>query len=120
MTSAVKLALTIAACALIGFALWMLFTGFDPLHMRRNAEAKAQAATQSADLATATGQTIERTYHTETVIREKGDTVVETINAAPSASDALPPDIRDAVIAGVASLRDDAKAADDHGSGNAF
>lgn len=116
MIPGLKLALWIAGGIVLGLAImWAGWT----MDSRRRLKAEALTATQSATLETATGKITERTFHTEKIILEKADPIVQTIEAAPGADDALPPDVRVAHHDGIASLRDDTGAGEDQGSRSA-
>lgn len=77
------------------------------------------AATAQAGLATETGKIVERTFTKETVVHDQAAAVVQTIQAAPGASDAVPPDVLNGWRSGIAGLRGVVTAAaDNSGSAN--
>lgn len=113
MTPAARLAIYIISGIVIGAVLIFLLWSFDPFGRRKAAEVRAVSAEQGESLAVETQQITERTFHTETVIREEGERVVETIEAAPGADTPVPPDVLGAWKSGINSLRGDAQAAPD-------
>lgn len=71
----------------------------------RHATQRAEVAQQQSANDQRAVQTVERVVHTETVIREKADHAVATIQSSPGASDELPKGLRDSLCAGLGELR---------------
>jgi len=71
----------------------------------RHATQRAQVAQQQSANDQRAVQAVEHIIRTETVIREKADHTVATIQSSPGASDELPKAVRDSLCAGLGELR---------------
>jgi hypothetical protein len=71
----------------------------------RHATQRAEVAQQQSANDQRAVQAVEHIIHTETVIREKADHTVATIQSSPGASDELPKAVRDSLCAGLVELR---------------
>ena len=80
----------------------ILAWNFDPFGRRKHAEQKAAAATEQAASQTEAVKQLDHYTNTVTVIREKQDAAVQSVQNAPGASDSVP----DGVLAGWRSAID--------------
>lgn len=71
------------------------------------AQAAAQIATRQAQLDQATTKAVDHYTQTVTVIREKADAGVQSVQKAPGAEQAIPEDVLAAWRAGLDGLRDE-------------
>jgi hypothetical protein len=95
----------VAALAVILVMGWLAWS-FDPFGRRKAAETRASNAEAQSKVDTASAKVLDR-YHTQTiVIREKAANAERSIRQAPTADQPLDPGLRDALCAGLASLRD--------------
>lgn len=113
MTARTRLALYIIGGVIVGAVLFWLALTFDPFGRRKRAELWADSAEVAETIATNTAKITERTFTKETIIREKGEAVVQTIEAAPGADTPIPPDVLSAWADGIGRLRDDTGAGSD-------
>lgn len=108
-----RLYIALAACAAF-FAL--IFAVYYYAGAATKAEHKAQAANKQADNNAAAVHEVDHYNQTTTVIREKTDAGVQTIQAAPGASDPVPDGVLSAWASGIRGMRDKPTAASNHPS----
>ena len=80
------------------------------------ARARAVAAEQSAELATATTAVVERVVRSEITIRTQAERSIDVVQSAPGADTPVDADFRDRLCAAISGLRDGAQACDDQPS----
>lgn len=115
VTGPQRLAAWIAGGVVVGLLLVLLWN-FDPFGRRKRAELRADTAQVAETLATKTAQITERTFTKETIIREQGEAIVQTVEAAPGAETLIPDAVLSAWSDGIERLRNDAGAGGDPGS----
>jgi len=96
-----RLALGGAAALVLILVIGIVLYNFDPFGRRKNAEQRAENATAQA----ATSEVVAKaadTHHTETsVIRERADRAIQTVERAPGADDPVPAAVLDALLVGL-------------------
>lgn len=97
-----KLTLYFIGAAVLLIALGVLTWNFDPFSRRKHAEQKAAVATEQAASQTEAVKQLDHYTNTVTVIREKQDAAVQSVQSAPGASESVP----DGVLAGWRSAID--------------
>lgn len=113
MNTPARLAAYIIGGIVLGLALVALLWTLDPFGRRKRAELRATTAEVAETIATNTAQITERTFTKETIIREEGEAIVQTVEAAPGSDTPVPADVLLAWSDGVDRLRNDTGAGND-------